>query len=132
MTIRRGQDLTLSFAPFYRHQFQTSEGEHIRPTRQQQTELLHRRLSYLTENVNENQTLLFAGDGLAEIYQKQIVWPVKFYLVPGKEKTDPENALDILYEIVFPFHHENYNPLKPCEPAEKLPGFFPRTPELSL
>ena len=125
--IRRGQDLTLSFAPFYRHQFQTSDGQHIRPTRHQQTELLSRALEHMTNDAAENQTMLFDGESLSDIYLKEIVWPTKFILDPNKPKTDLHNALEIRYEMVFPFHHD-YDPQKPCTPAEKLPRFFPRSP----
>lgn len=132
-SIRRGQDLTLSFAPFYRHQFQQAlEGEHIRPTREQQFGVLRNALNHWFDSWNENQTMLFEADEIEETYEKEIVWPARFFLNPNKDKMDLENSLTILYEIVFPFHDKNYDDQKHCEPAERLPLFFPRTPKLDL
>ena len=130
--IQRGQDLTLSFAPFYRHQFQALDGQHIRPARKQQSMQLRNALNQLADDVNENQTMLFESESFNEVYKKAIVWPSRFFLDPTKEPTDLQNALTILYEIVFPFHDKNYDKQKSCLPAEELPFIFPRTPKLDL
>lgn len=128
MPIERSKYLLEGLLPLYDHQLHNLENNEKTPYRPSRYELyseMKKAIDGMNSQVENGQTMAFYDSFLDHVYAQRLSMLPKFEFVSvSRISYQPENYLNLFFDLVFPFNKEEFDSSAKCVTVAELPPFF--------